>query len=76
MRTRSGKSPAATLPMACAVGARERSAQTAGPAPSAGLGVPDRVVMEILGWSNTAMLRRYQHITGKVRRMWLSDSTG
>ena len=31
------------------------------------LGVPDRVVMDMMGWSNTAMLKRYQHITRKVR---------
>lgn len=32
------------------------------------LGVPDRTVMGIMGWSNTAMAARYQHITAAVRR--------
>lgn len=32
------------------------------------LGVPDRVVMGIMGWSNTAMAARYQHITEVIRR--------
>jgi integrase len=32
------------------------------------LGVPERAVMGIMGWSNTAMASRYQHITGQVRR--------
>src|SRR5262245_15002024 len=32
------------------------------------LGIPDRVVIDIMGWSNTAMAKRYQHITGKIRR--------
>ncbi len=31
------------------------------------LGVPDRAVMEIMGWSHAAMARRYQHLTGTVR---------
>jgi len=31
------------------------------------LGVPDRAVMDIMGWSNTAMAKRYQHVTDKVR---------
>jgi integrase len=31
------------------------------------LGVLDRAVMDIMGWSNTAMARRYQHITDGVR---------
>ena len=31
------------------------------------LGVPDRAVMEIMGWSHAAMARRYQHLTGAVR---------
>ncbi len=32
------------------------------------LGVPDRTVMGIMGWSNTAMAARYQHLTAPVRR--------
>ncbi|MBC3843099.1 site-specific integrase [Streptacidiphilus sp. 4-A2] len=32
------------------------------------LGVPERVVMEIMGWSSTAMAARYQHVTGRIRR--------
>ncbi|MGQ0846132.1 MAG: tyrosine-type recombinase/integrase [Sporichthyaceae bacterium] len=32
------------------------------------LGVPDRAVMGIMGWSDTGMAARYQHITGAVRR--------
>jgi len=31
------------------------------------LGVPDRAVMEIMGWSHAAMTSRYQHLTGAVR---------
>jgi len=27
------------------------------------LGVPDRTVMGLMGWSNSSMTRRYQHIT-------------
>ncbi|MEU3272536.1 tyrosine-type recombinase/integrase [Saccharomonospora sp. NPDC006951] len=32
------------------------------------LGVPERAVMEFMGWSNTSMAKRYQHITGGLRR--------
>lgn len=32
------------------------------------LGIPDRAVMGIMGWSNTGMAARYQHITAPVRR--------
>jgi len=32
------------------------------------LGVPERAVMDIMGWSNAAMAARYQHITGQIRR--------
>jgi integrase len=32
------------------------------------LGVPERVVMEIMGWSSTAMAARYQHVTARIRR--------
>jgi integrase len=31
------------------------------------LGVPERAVMEFMGWSNTAMTKRYQHITAVLR---------
>jgi hypothetical protein len=32
------------------------------------LGVPERTVMGVMGWSNTAMAARYQHITTTIRR--------
>ncbi|MEU8182979.1 tyrosine-type recombinase/integrase [Micromonospora sp. NPDC049047] len=32
------------------------------------LGVAERAVMGIMGWSDSGMARRYQHITGQVRR--------
>ncbi|TCP40667.1 integrase-like protein [Tamaricihabitans halophyticus] len=32
------------------------------------LGVPERAVMEFMGWSNTSMAKRYQHITSALRR--------
>jgi integrase len=32
------------------------------------LGVPDRAVMEVMGWSSTTMLKRYQHVTARLRR--------
>jgi integrase len=31
------------------------------------LGVPERAVMGLMGWSTTAMAARYQHITGAIR---------
>lgn len=31
------------------------------------LGVPDRAVMGIMGWSKTDMMLRYQHLTGTIR---------
>lgn len=31
------------------------------------LGVPERVAMEFMGWSNSAMAKRYQHVTGVLR---------
>lgn len=31
------------------------------------LGVPERAVMGLMGWSTTAMAARYQHVTGVVR---------
>jgi integrase len=30
------------------------------------LGVPERAVMGLMGWSNTAMLGRYQHLTSPI----------
>lgn len=32
------------------------------------LGVPERAVMDVMGWSNSAMVRRYAHVTGRLRR--------
>lgn len=32
------------------------------------LGVPERMVMGIMGWSSTAMAARYQHVTNPIRR--------
>ncbi|QKW50943.1 tyrosine-type recombinase/integrase [Streptomyces buecherae] len=32
------------------------------------LGVPERVVMQIMGWSSTAMAARYQHVSGGILR--------
>jgi hypothetical protein len=32
------------------------------------LGVPERAVMGIMGWSTTAMAARYQHLTDPIRR--------
>ena len=32
------------------------------------LGVPERTVMEVMGWSTTAMAARYQHVTDPIRR--------
>ena len=32
------------------------------------LGVPERTVMGVMGWSNTKMAARYQHITATIRR--------
>ncbi|MGW4640771.1 tyrosine-type recombinase/integrase [Sphaerisporangium sp. NPDC004334] len=31
------------------------------------LGVPERTVMAIMGWSSTGMARRYQHVTDTIR---------
>jgi integrase len=31
------------------------------------LGVPDRAVMDFMGWSNSAMAKRYQHMTAVLR---------
>lgn len=32
------------------------------------LGVPERIVMQIMGWSSTAMAANYQHVTDSMRR--------
>ena len=32
------------------------------------LGVPERTVMTVMGWSSTAMAARYQHVTDPIRR--------
>jgi integrase len=32
------------------------------------LGVPERAVMDFMGWSNSAMAKRYQHVTEVLRR--------
>ncbi|GAB3920026.1 site-specific integrase [Microlunatus endophyticus] len=33
------------------------------------LGVPERTVMGIMGWSSTAMAARYQHVTDPIRKV-------
>jgi integrase len=32
------------------------------------LGVPERTVMSVMGWSSTAMAARYQHVVDEVRQ--------
>lgn len=32
------------------------------------LGVPERTVMSVMGWSSTSMAARYQHVTDPIRR--------
>jgi integrase len=32
------------------------------------LGVPERAVMDVMGWSNAAMVKRYAHVTARLRR--------
>lgn len=32
------------------------------------LGVPERTIMSIMGWSSTAMAARFQHVTDPIRR--------
>jgi integrase len=32
------------------------------------LGVPERTVMDVMGWSTTSMAARYQHVTDPIRR--------
>ena len=31
------------------------------------LGVPERTVMSVMGWSSTSMAARYQHVTDPIR---------
>ena len=33
------------------------------------LGVPERTVMGIMGWSSTSMAARYQHVTDPIRQV-------
>jgi integrase len=49
------------------------------------LGVPERTVMGIMGWSSTGMTRRYQHVTDPIRQavadqvdglLWGGDTGG
>ncbi len=32
------------------------------------LGVPERAEMDVMGWSNAAMVKRYAHVTARLRR--------
>jgi integrase len=32
------------------------------------LGVPERAVMDFMGWSNATIVRRYSHVTARLRR--------
>jgi integrase len=32
------------------------------------LGVPERAVMDMMGWSNSAIVKRYAHVTARLRR--------
>lgn len=32
------------------------------------LGVPERAVMDVMGWSNSAIVKRYAHATARLRR--------
>lgn len=40
------------------------------------LGVPERTVMGIMGWSSTAMAARYQHVTDPIRRQVANQVDG
>ena len=31
-------------------------------------GVPERAVRDVMGWSNSAMVKRYAHVTARLRR--------
>ena len=48
------------------------------------LGIPERAVMDVMGWSNVAMVKRYAHVTARLRRdiadrlnafLWTSNQT-
>jgi integrase len=48
------------------------------------LGVPERAVMDMMCWSNAAMVKRYAHVTARLRRdiadrlnafLWASSET-
>lgn len=39
------------------------------------LGVPERTVMSVMGWSSTAMAARYQHVGAAMRR-GVADQVG
>ncbi len=39
------------------------------------LGVPERTVMDMMGWSSTSMTKRYQHVTDPIRRT-VADQVG
>lgn len=32
------------------------------------LGVPERAVMDVMGWSHSSMVKRYAHVTARLRR--------
>jgi integrase len=32
------------------------------------LGVPERAVMDVMGWSHSSMVKRYSHVTARLRR--------
>jgi integrase len=32
------------------------------------LGIPERAVMDVMGWSNAAMVKRYAHVTARLQR--------
>lgn len=47
------------------------------------LGIPQRAVMDFMGWSNATMSRRYQHVTAAVQNdiasrlggfLWTTDT--
>lgn len=49
------------------------------------LGVPERAVMSLMGWSHRSMAARYQHLTATIRAdvaarigglLWISNETG
>jgi integrase len=40
------------------------------------LQIPDRTVMGVMGWSNTAMAARYQHVVAAIRRDVASSVEG